>query len=135
MMLPWPIRKEIEKSNVAYGLQYPLTFVSHRIRLAMNTIHETELFSDWIAELRDLKARMRILARVNRARVGNFGDYKVLGDGICEMKIDYGPGYRVYYAQEGLNVYLLILGGDKTSQIKDIARAKGIWRTIMEERQ
>ena len=52
-----------------------------------------------------------------------------------EMKIDYGPGYRVYYAQEGLNVYLLILGGDKTSQAKDIAKAKEMWRTIMEERQ
>ena len=101
----------------------------------MNTIHETEHFSNWIEEHHDLRAKMRILARINRARAGNFGEYKVLGDGICEMKIDYGPGYRVYYTQEGLNVYLLILGGDKSSQNKDIAKAKEIWRTIMEERQ
>lgn len=101
----------------------------------MNTIHETELFSDWVDNLRDLKAKMRILARVNRARVGNFGECKALGDGICEMKIDYGPGYRVYYAQDGFNVYLLILGGDKSTQNKDIANAKEIWRTILEERQ
>lgn len=101
----------------------------------MNTIHETKLFSDWIEKLRDLKGRMRILARLNRVRAGNLGEYKVLGDGVCEMKIDYGPGYRVYYAQEGLNVYLLILGGDKSSQTKDIAKAKEIWRIIMEERQ
>lgn len=101
----------------------------------MNIIHETEIFSDWIDNLRDLKAKMRILARVNRARVGNFGECKALGDGICEMKIDYGPGYRVYYAQDGFNIYLLILGGDKSTQNKDIANAKEIWRTILEERQ
>jgi len=101
----------------------------------MNTIHETELFSDWVEKLRDLKAKMRVLARVNRARAGNFGEYKILGDGVCEMKIDYGPGYRLYYAQEGLHVYLLILGGDKSTQSKDISRAKEMWKIIVEERQ
>ena len=103
----------------------------------MNTIHETELFSAWIERLRDLKVQMRILARVNRARAGNFGEYKVLGDGVREMKIDYGPGYRVYYAQEGLNVYLLILGGDKSTQTKDIAKGKNcgarLWRNANEK--
>ena len=101
----------------------------------MNTIYETEQFADWVKKLHDLKAKMRILARVNRAKAGNFGEYKVLGDGICEMKIDYGPGYRVYYAQEGITVYLLILGGDKSSQNKDIAKAKEMWRTILEGRK
>lgn len=101
----------------------------------MNTITETFLFSEWFDTLRDLKGKMRILARINNARAGNFGDYKVLGDGVCEMRIDFGPGYRVYYAQEGLRVYLLLLGGDKSSQKKDIARATEIWRTIKEQRQ
>ena len=78
---------------------------------------------------------MRIAARVNRARVGNFGEYKVLDDGVCEMKIDFGPGYRVYYAQEGFRVYLLLVGGDKSSQKRDIARATEIWQTIKEQRQ
>ena len=64
-----------------------------------------------------------------------FGNYKVLDDGICEMKIDFGPGYRVYYAQEGLRVYLLLIGGDKASQKQDIAMAKDIWRTIKEKQQ
>ena len=102
---------------------------------AMNIIHETDAFSEWLESLRDLNARMRIMARINRARAGNFGDYKVLDEGVCEMRIDYGPGYRAYYAQEGLRVYLLLLGGDKTSQNKDIARAKALWRAIKEERQ
>ena len=112
-----------------------MTFVSRGIHLTMSIIHETEYFSGLVEELHDLKVKMRILARVNRARTGNFGEYKVLGDGICEMKIDYSPGYHAYYTQEGLNMYLLILGGDKSSQNKDIAKAKEIWRTIMEERQ
>ena len=101
----------------------------------MNTNNETDQFSEWFENLHDLKTKMRIAARVNRARVGNFGEYKVLDDGVCEMKIDFGPGYRVYYAQEGLHVYLLLVGGDKSSQTADIAKAKKMWRTIKEERQ
>ena len=101
----------------------------------MNTINETDQFSEWFENLHDLKTKMRIAARVNRARVGNFGEYKVLDDGVCAMKIDFGPGYRVYYAQEGFRVYLLLVGGDKSSQKRDIARATEIWQTIKEQRQ
>lgn len=101
----------------------------------MNIINETNLFSEWLEGLKDLKTKMRIVARINRARIGNFGDYKVLDGGVCEMKIDFGPGYRVYYAQEGLRVYLLLIGGDKAAQKKDIAMAKEIWRTIKEKQQ
>jgi putative addiction module killer protein len=101
----------------------------------MNTIHETSHFSEWFEKLRDVKGRARIAARIDSARAGNFGDYKILDDGICEMRIDFGPGYRVYYAQDGLCLYLLIIGGDKSSQKKDIAKAKGLWRMIQEERQ
>ncbi len=101
----------------------------------MNTLNETDQFSEWLDALRDLKTKMRIIARINRARAGNFGEYRVLDDGVCEMKIDFGPGYRVYYAQEGLRVYLLLVGGDKSSQKKDVARAQEMWRVIKEERQ
>ena len=101
----------------------------------MNVINETDQFAEWLEALSDIKTKMRIVARVNRARAGNFGEYKVLDDGVCEMKIDFGPGYRVYYAQEGLHVYLLLVGGDKSSQTADIAKAKKMWRTIKEERQ
>ena len=101
----------------------------------MNTIHETNYFSEWLTKLRDVKGRARIAARIDSARAGNFGDYKILDGGICEMRIDYGPGYRVYYAQEGLRLYLLIIGGDKSTQKKDIAKAKDLWRLIQEDRQ
>jgi putative addiction module killer protein len=101
----------------------------------MNTIHETSSFSDWFEKLRDVKGRARIAARIDSARAGNFGDHKILDGGICEMRIDFGPGYRVYYAQDGLRLYLLIIGGDKSSQKKDIAKAKDLWRMIQEERQ
>jgi putative addiction module killer protein len=100
-----------------------------------NFVHETSEYSEWFKQLRDMRGRARIAARVDSARAGNFGDYKVLDEGICEMRIDFGPGYRVYYAREGLNVYLLVLGGDKSSQTKDIARAKELWKAIKEERQ
>lgn len=101
----------------------------------MNLFHETARFAQWLENLLDLKGKMRIIARINRARAGNFGDCKALGDGVFEMRIDFGPGYRVYFAQEGLNIYLLLAGGDKPSQKTDISEAKEIWRATKEERQ
>ncbi len=101
----------------------------------MNTFYETTCYSEWFEKLRDIRGRARIAARVESAKAGNFGDYNVLDDGICEMRIDFGPGYRVYYAREGLHVYLLIIGGDKSTQKRDIAKAKELWRAIKEERQ
>ena len=100
-----------------------------------NFIYETSEYAEWFRKLRDMRGRARIAARVDSAKAGNFGDCKVLDEGICELRIDVGPGYRVYYAREGLNVYLLIVGGDKSSQTKDIARAKRLWKAIKEERQ
>lgn len=100
-----------------------------------NVIHETDQYAEWFKNLRDIKGRARIAARIESAKAGNFGVYKVLDDGVCEMKMDFGPGYRVYYAQEGLNVYLLLIGGDKSTQKKDISKAKEIWQMIKEERQ
>lgn len=99
----------------------------------MNTIHNTEEFDAWLAGLRDLKARAKILVRIGRAERGNFGDVEPVGDGVYEMRIDFGPGYRMYYAREGRVVYLLLTGGDKSTQPADIKRAKAIWQQILKE--
>ncbi len=99
----------------------------------MNTINRTAEFSRWLAELKDLRARARILVRIRNAELGNLGDYKVLDHGVCEMRIDFGPGYRVYFAREGRIVYLLLCGGDKSTQKVDIKRAATLWAEIAKE--
>ncbi len=104
---------------------YPEDYIS-----IMNIVRETNLFSMWLRKLRDVKGRARIAARIDAAKLGNFGDCKGLGDGVSEMRIHFGPAYRVYYAQEGQCVYLLLLGGDKSTQEKDIAKAKELWTSI-----
>ncbi len=85
------------------------------------------LFSEWRKGLRDRQARARILTRLNRVRLGNFGDCKPLGDGVFELRMTFGPGYRVYFGREGEQVVLLLCGGDKSTQSKDIERAKAAW--------
>lgn len=85
-------------------------------------------FLAWLSSLRDREAHARVSARLNRVKLGNFGVIKALGDGVIELKIDYGPGYRVYYAMNGKTVLLLLIGGDKTTQAKDIKVAKTYWK-------
>lgn len=87
-------------------------------------IEQTERFGAWLFGLRDGKARALITARITRLRLGNFGDVKSLGGKVSELRIDYGPGYRVYLTRRGKTIYLLLCGGDKKSQAKDIAVAK-----------
>lgn len=82
-----------------------------------------DAIGEWLARLRDNRARARILVRLNRLSVGNFGDCKVLREGISEMRIDYGPGYRVYYSHLDRTCILLLCGGDKRTQSADIVRA------------
>lgn len=80
-------------------------------------------FRKWLEALRDVNGRARIRVRLDRARLGNLGDHKHLDDGVWEMRIDYGPGYRVYFAKEGNRLILLLVGGDKDTQRRDIAQA------------
>ena len=88
----------------------------------MLDVVQTDEFAKW---LKDTAARARILLRIQRLVVtGNFGDAKPVGDGVFEMRIDYGPGYRLYYALRGSEVVLLLVGGDKSSQQKDVVKAK-----------
>lgn len=96
----------------------------------MYLIEETEIFATWLENLDDELAIVNILARIERARLGNFGNTKSIGDGIFEMRITKGKGYRVYYARKGNITYLLLLGGDKTTQSEDIKKAKSLWKQI-----
>jgi putative addiction module killer protein len=86
-------------------------------------IEKTDDYRDWIDELKDLSARARILMRVDRLVHGNPGAHRHLTHGVSELKVDFGPGYRVYYTQRGDRLLLLLIGGDKSTQSKDIAKA------------
>jgi putative addiction module killer protein len=87
-------------------------------------VRQSEVFARWLGGLRDSRARMRINARIRRLSVGNFGDVKLVGDAISELRIDYGPGYRIYFVQRGETLVILLAGGDKSTQERDIARAR-----------
>ncbi|MDR0780765.1 MAG: type II toxin-antitoxin system RelE/ParE family toxin [Pseudomonadales bacterium] len=89
----------------------------------MIEIVASDTFIHWLKSLRDLQARTRVQARIRRAGLGNPGDVKPVGSGISEMRIDYGPGYRVYFMQRGARLIVLLCGGDKSTQEADIARA------------
>jgi putative addiction module killer protein len=93
-------------------------------------ILQTELFRSWLVLLKDRKARACIQVRIDRAEDGNFGDHKSVGEGVSEMRIDYGPGYRVYYTFRGSDLVILLAGGDKSSQIKDIKSAQALERQL-----
>jgi putative addiction module killer protein len=87
-------------------------------------IRQTENYAEWFAALRDPQARARINIRVRRLSLGNPGDVKPVGEGVSEMRIDYGPGYRIYFVQRGDVLIVLLAGGDKSSQNRDIATAR-----------
>ncbi|MDP3409301.1 type II toxin-antitoxin system RelE/ParE family toxin [Bosea sp. (in: a-proteobacteria)] len=89
----------------------------------MFKVVETAMFADWLQGLRDVSARARIVARIRRAQGGHLGDVKYF-DGIGEMRIDHGPGYRLYFVQRGAELVILLCGGDKRRQAADIAKAK-----------
>jgi len=109
-----------------------LTVVSHKIQQCVSEIEirQTKVFVRWLTRLRDRAARMRINARIRRLSLGNFGDVKPVGDGISELRIDYGPGYRVYFVQRGSALVVLLAGGDKRTQERDIARARALVREL-----
>jgi putative addiction module killer protein len=101
----------------------------------VKTIRRTGEFDKWFNKLRDPEAKARILARIKRLAGGNPGDVKPAGEGVSEMRIDYGPGYRVYYHDTGKEIIILLCGGDKTTQQADIDRAKKIAGMPLEEEE
>lgn len=90
----------------------------------MIEVRQTSRFTTWLAGLRDQRARARILKRLDRARAGNLGDVAPVGEGVSEMRMFYGPGYRIYFVQRGKALIVLLCGGDKSTQSEDIAAAK-----------
>jgi putative addiction module killer protein len=95
-------------------------------------VEKTDYYSDWIDDLKDRAARARILVRVDRLIHGNPGQHRVLTDGVSELKIDVGPGYRVYYTKRGSRILLLLAGGDKATQQKDIQLAIRLAKNFQE---
>jgi putative addiction module killer protein len=94
-----------------------------------------EPFTEWLSNLRDRRARARILARLERLAIGNFGDARMLRDGVRELRIDWGPGYRVYFGRDGSEVIVLLCGGDKRKQSNDIERAVNLWHEYEDRRK
>jgi len=88
----------------------------------------TEPFTNWLRSLRDGKTRGRIRQRIARVRLGNFGDARSVGDGVQELRIRFGPGFRIYFEREGDSIVILLSGGDKSTQVPDIDRAQEYWR-------
>jgi putative addiction module killer protein len=89
----------------------------------MKEVLKTEAFAKWIDQMQDIRARARILVRIERLTAGNPGDVKPVGEGVSELRIDYGNGYRVYYKEKGRRLIILLAGGDKHSQARDIKTA------------
>ena len=94
-----------------------------------------EPFKDWLNRLKDKKAQARIAVRIARAEDGNFGDHKSVGEGVFELRISFGPGYRVYYALDDGKIILLLMGGNKSTQSKDIEKAKLYWSSHKKEKK
>lgn len=96
----------------------------------MNTIYTTHVFDTWFGNLKDKQAHRRIQARIDRAEDSNFGDCEPVGEGVSEMRIHCGPGYRIYFTKRGIEIVVLLAGGDKSSQTKDIKIALELARKL-----
>ncbi len=96
----------------------------------MTEIRKTDRFAQWLDDLRDIHARARVQARIERLATGNAGDVKPVGEGVSELRIDYGPGYRVYFTKRGRDVIVLLAGGDKNTQAGDIKLGLRLARSL-----
>jgi putative addiction module killer protein len=96
----------------------------------MIEIRQTELYAEWFSQLRDRQARARIDVRIRRLSLGNPGDVKPVSEGVSELRIDYGPGYRIYFVQRGTTLVILLAGGDKRTQNRDIQTALELARDL-----
>jgi len=99
----------------------------------MVEIRKTDLFVQWLDDLGDIQARARVQARIERLAAGNPGDVAPVGEGVSELRIDYGPGYRVYFKKRGQELIILLAGGDKSTQAKDIKAALRLARSLSEQ--
>jgi putative addiction module killer protein len=96
----------------------------------MYTLRQTQEFQDWLDALKDLRAQVRIVARLRLVEAGNLGDWKAVGGGVSEMRVDVGPGYRLYFTRRGNLLIVMLAGGDKATQSRDIKRAQRILKQL-----
>lgn len=96
----------------------------------MIELRRTDEFSDWLSRLRDSQARARVIVRIQRVEEGNFGDAAPVGDGVSELRVHYGPGYRLYIVSQGETVVVLLCGGDKSTQKRDIEKARKLAKEL-----
>ena len=101
--------------------------------MRMVEIRQTDVYARWLEKLRDQQAKARIAVRIRRLSLGNPGDVRPVGGGVSELRIDYGPGYRVYFLKQGATLVILLAGGDKSSQSQDIAEARNLARVLTKE--
>ena len=99
----------------------------------MFVIRQTDIFSSWLRNLRDQRAKQKITSRLQRLKFGHFGDVEPVGHGVSEVRIHEGKGYRVYFRQQGDEIIFLLCGGDKKSQQRDITKAQRIWKELRNE--
>ena len=99
----------------------------------MIEIRQTDVYAQWLDKLRDRQAKARIAIRIRRLSLGNPGDVRPVGGGVSELRIDYGPGYRVYFLKQGAALVVLLAGGDKSSQADDIRKARNLARILAKE--
>ena len=118
-------RSAREKVNAGLYTVYPICYGVHVIKIL-----ETGEYATWFESLRDRMAKTRVLIRIRRLSLGNFGDIRAVGEGVSELRIDYGPGYRVYFLRKGEALVVLLGGGDKRTQARDIQRAIALSKVI-----
>jgi putative addiction module killer protein len=106
--------------------------MAREIEILLYRMGQSTPFSEWLASLRDARAVGIVRARINRMRLGNFGDCKSVGSGVEELRIDFGPGYRLYYGRQGQFVAVLLCGGDKKTQDRDILTAQKYWKEYLD---
>lgn len=106
-----------------YCFLYPMGYSAH---MANYTVKQTEAFKAWLENLLDVRGRIAIARRLERMSIGNFGDSHSVGEGVSELRVDFGPGYRVYYTLRGNDLVIVLAGGDKSTQPRDVKRAQKI---------
>ena len=99
----------------------------------MNTVLRTAVFDKWLARLKDLRGKARIIERIRSAERGNFGESAIVGNGISEMRVHFGPGYRIYFCRKDDVVYVLLCGGTKRGQSRDLAKAQAMAKNLVEK--
>ena len=124
-------KQESGSSSYTQTANFHGALVSIRIHCQpVNSLLVTPEFEQWLGNMRDAKGKARILSRMDSAALGNFGDCQPVGEGVSEMRIHFGPGYRVYFMRRGSSVYVLLIGGDKSTQKRDIRRAQKMAREL-----